>query len=326
MIHDAIESGQIAGIVATSDGHKGRPGASHPGRGHFGSYGGLTCVLVDELTRDQVWEAFQSRRHYATTGARTYLSVEGELRGGEGDVGETTGRPRAANTGDAVPADSRTTDADGRIVMGGQADRGGAATIRLAVRYAGTAPILDVDVFNGLERIDHRRGGDPAAGDRILVWWSGSHRRGRGRHVDWSGFCELDGNELTDVRPVNFHNPDRPLRQISGSRLEWESITTGGMSGFVGRLSSPSSGSLRIETERLSHVLDLSKLGDEEVSIDAGGVDARLRVMRLPSGNEALEVSFEADYELHRDTRNAVYVRITQEDGTMTWSSPIYVG
>ena len=44
------------GFVANSDGHKGRPGASHPGPSTFGAYG-LTCVLAESLTRDAVFDA-----------------------------------------------------------------------------------------------------------------------------------------------------------------------------------------------------------------------------------------------------------------------------
>jgi len=46
LIEDALEQGYRVGIVSNSDGHKGRPGASHPGATSFGSYGGLTCMLA----------------------------------------------------------------------------------------------------------------------------------------------------------------------------------------------------------------------------------------------------------------------------------------
>ena len=305
MIHDAFSDGHIAGIVAMSDGHKGRPGASHPGRGKFGSYGGLTCMLLDELSRDAAWDALHSRRHYATTGTRTVLTVSGTLRGGSAGAGgtERAGAP---------------------IVMGARVDGGDAERVRLSVRYVGTAPILAVDVFNGLDEVDHRAPFN-AVGDRILVWWSGSLRRGRGRQIDWTGSCAIDGGEISDVQPVNFHSPDRPLLQPEANRLEWESFTTGGVSGFIGTLSHPREGTLRLETARLAHHIELSSLGSDPVVVPAGGVDARLRVMRLPTENAVREMSFEAEYPLSASERDAYYLRITQEDGTMTWSSPIYI-
>jgi hypothetical protein len=51
MIEDALSLGHKVGFCAGSDDHKGRPGASYPGRSFFGQYGGLTCVYARELTR-----------------------------------------------------------------------------------------------------------------------------------------------------------------------------------------------------------------------------------------------------------------------------------
>ena len=41
----------------------------------FGTVGGLTCLLLDELSRAGVWTCLEHRRHYATTGARIHLDV-----------------------------------------------------------------------------------------------------------------------------------------------------------------------------------------------------------------------------------------------------------
>src|SRR5262249_60337138 len=63
------------GILANSDGHKGRHGASHPGASLFGAYGGLSCLLARELTRPAILDALRRRHHYATTGCRAVLDV-----------------------------------------------------------------------------------------------------------------------------------------------------------------------------------------------------------------------------------------------------------
>ena len=49
ILRDAFECGYRVGIVGSSDGHKGRPGAEYPGDSQFGSYGGLTCHLLPQL-------------------------------------------------------------------------------------------------------------------------------------------------------------------------------------------------------------------------------------------------------------------------------------
>src|SRR5690606_34136385 len=73
----------VVGVMANSDGHKGRPGCEGPGAGEFGIGGGLTCVLAESLTREAVFEALRQRHCYGTTGARMDLSfsVNGAVMG-----------------------------------------------------------------------------------------------------------------------------------------------------------------------------------------------------------------------------------------------------
>ena len=76
LLHDAFDLGLKVGIVAGSDDHKARPGASWPGASLFGALGGLTCLLMPELTREAVFACLRERRHYATTGNRLPLQVK----------------------------------------------------------------------------------------------------------------------------------------------------------------------------------------------------------------------------------------------------------
>ena len=59
LVDDALARGYRVGICANSDGHKGRPGASYPGAGKFGSLGGLTCLLARRLDRKNILEAIR---------------------------------------------------------------------------------------------------------------------------------------------------------------------------------------------------------------------------------------------------------------------------
>ncbi len=77
--NDSFALGRRIGIVANSDGHKGRPGASYPGISEFGAYGGLTCFLAKSNTRPDLFEAMRRRRHYATTGCRMVMDVTAGL-------------------------------------------------------------------------------------------------------------------------------------------------------------------------------------------------------------------------------------------------------
>ncbi|MEZ5856818.1 MAG: DUF3604 domain-containing protein [Hyphomicrobiaceae bacterium] len=77
IVQDAFEAGYRVGIVANSDGHKGRPSACYPGASFFN--GGLTCFITDRLDRDAIFECMRRRHHYATTGNRMYLVVTATL-------------------------------------------------------------------------------------------------------------------------------------------------------------------------------------------------------------------------------------------------------
>ena len=112
LFRDALEQGYRVGILANSDGHKGRHGASHPGASLFGAYGGLSCLLADDLTRAGLADALRRRHHYATTGCRLVLDVraafdtEAELYDDDPQLGPTTSTPvRTAMMGDILRSD-----------------------------------------------------------------------------------------------------------------------------------------------------------------------------------------------------------------------------
>ena len=99
IVRDAFEKNYRVGIVANSDGHKGRPGACYPGASFFGSYGGLTCFLAERLDRDAIFEshapAAPLRDHRQPRAAEVTRragigcrGVRARSCGGTGEVGE----------------------------------------------------------------------------------------------------------------------------------------------------------------------------------------------------------------------------------------------
>src|SRR5436190_1613585 len=117
LFRDALEQGYRVGILANSDGHKGRHGASHPGASLFGAYGGLSCLLAGELTRAGLFDALRRRHHYATTGCRMVLDVraafdsEAQLYADNPQLGPTTCRSvRTAMMGDILRSDDGSVE------------------------------------------------------------------------------------------------------------------------------------------------------------------------------------------------------------------------
>jgi hypothetical protein len=56
-----------------------------------------------------------------------------------------------------------------------------------------------------------------------------------------------------------------------------------------------------------------------------GGIKRRMRLFRLPDANPATRLRLTRRIRLEETGDNALYVCVTQEDGHLIWSSPIYL-
>jgi hypothetical protein len=313
LVHDALEQGYRIGILANSDGHKGRHGASHPGASLFGAYGGLSCLLATDLTRSGLFDAMRRRHHYATTGCRMLLDVratfanEAELFADDPNLGPTTCTPaRAAMMGDILRSEE--------------------PTVEFSVEALASAPIERLEIRNGLDVLETWRPYDEAAlGRRIRVIWEGSEYRGRGRQTIWDGGCTLAGNRFERIAPINLWNLDKQVTQTAPDRLAWTALTTGGFGGFDAWLADPRSGVLRIDTPLVKCDIPVADIGLDDVAFEAGGIGRRIRVFRLPDENPHRSIRLSRRLRLKAEGDNALYVCLTQEDGHLIWSSPIYV-
>jgi hypothetical protein len=313
LLQDAFEQGYRVGILSNSDGHKGRPGASHPGSTKFGAYGGLTCVLAPAFTRAGIMEGLRKRHYYGTTGNRVILDTRAEFAA---DAELFADDPRLGDVGSEMV----------RSAMMGDILRCGEAGINFVVDVHGAAPVERVDIRNGLETLEvFRPYCEAELGRRIRVIWEGSEYRGRGRETSWDGYAELSDNRFDSVTPINRYNLDRKFEQTASGRIEWSAITTGGFGGFEAMLQDPRSGKLKINTELVKQEIDIADIGRDELVFENGGIERRIRVFRLPDHNPHNALRLERRIGLRDDRDNALYVRVTHEDGHYSWSSPIYL-
>ena len=295
LLHDAFRLGLRVGIVANSDGHKGRPGASYPGASTFGSYGGLTCFLCSELSREAVFESLVLRHHYATSGTRMLI-----------DIKAFNGNRDEALMGDIVFT-SKTQ-------------------IVLDIVVIGSAPIERIDIYNGLDTLETFRPYLPeATSRRIRVVWEGAECRGRSRDTVWDGHAEITGNRFEEVKPINFWNPERALVRENSTFISWKSITTGGFSGFDVFVGKPDAGVLFVDTPLVKRHISLAEIGFEDTVFEVGGLDRRMRIFRLPDEIETSKLALERNISLRKSGDNPLYIRVTQENGHVAWSSPVYL-
>lgn len=317
LLHDAFDLGYRVGVVTNSDGHKGRPGVSYPGAGKFGAIGGLSCYLMEELSRPALLDCLRKRRHYGTTGGPSgrmiidltaHFDADGTVYHDDPALGPAAGHAaRQAMMGDIVHLPE--------------------GELRLDASISAAAPIERVEIFNGRELVETIRPYDEGdLGARIRLHWEGAEYRGRFRELIWDGSAEVSGNAITRIQAINFFNRDKTADLKDSARVEWQALTTGNFGGLDIWLQDASSGQLKVSTPLLSFEPPIATIGLEDVVHDASGELPRfLKTFRLPEDGASRSVTLNAPVPLHANGDNPIYLRVTLEDGTRAWTSPVYV-
>jgi hypothetical protein len=295
LLEDAFQKGYRVGVCANSDGHKCRPGASYPGASYFGSLGGLTCVLARGLDRENISAALQARQFYATTGNRPLLDIQ-------------------LKTGDGLTA------------MMGTIVESSSAEATLDFRVVGTAPIESIEIRNGCEILQTLRPyPEQTASARLKIVWSGARVRGRDRVVRWDGNLKVRGNSILAATPINFWNANQPLEIINAQHLTWKSVTTGGLAGVILTLENPALGIIQIDTAQGQIECDISTVGITPQVWEYQGLEKKFSIYRLPESPNSNEFSFSLPITKLQPGDNPIFVKVTQEDGHLAWTSPIYL-
>ena len=314
LLTDGFPLGHRSGVVCNSDGHKGRPGASYPGASTFGAYGGLTCFLAEDLSRDAIFDCLRRRHHYGTTGTRLHLEVDAHF--------DSEARLYERDPNLFPDSDSRMV---GSVMMGDIA-RCDQDAVTLTLKVIAQTPIERIEVRNGTEVLETLRGYQAAdLGARLRVIWSGAEYRGRGRDTEWRGRARFEGCRITRLEKINAWNPEKRLERLNGDTVVWEAITTGNFGGFDVWLDEDPDGRFEAVTNLGRLERPLSAIGLEDEVLEAGGLERRLKVFRLPEENPHREMQAELRVPLKADGDNPLWVCVTTEDGFQAWSSPIYL-
>ena len=312
LLTDGFALGHRCGVVCNSDGHKGRPGASYPGASMFGAYGGLTCFLAEELTRDGIMDAVRRRHTYGTTGTRMHMDVQVAFAGGG------TLFDRDPN----VYPDAATRRVDS-VMMGDivqTADREAALRLRVMAQ----TPIERIEVRNGTSVIKTLRPyTESDLGHRLRVLWSGAEYRGRGRDSAWNGEARFSHAKIGRLAKINVWNLERRLETEGAGKVVFEAITTGNYGGFDVWLDGDA-GAVEIETNRGTLAAALGEIGLEDTVLEAGGLERRVKVFRLPEALSVREMEETVTIPLSDGGDNPLWISVYTEDGFQAWSSPVF--
>jgi hypothetical protein len=294
-LRDALARGLKVGASASSDEHRGRPGAGHPGANIFGQRGGLTGVVAPELSQAAVGTALRARRTWATTGTRAVAL----LRAGE-------------------------------AWMGDEVEVGDEPVLATYSLY-GAAPWEELTVLDAEGTLLHRDlvAEAGAAADLVRVRWGGARHRDRYRWATWSGTVEVEGAELLDAEPWAFVHPEQTLAH-DGQRASWSTQTFGNDLGAVLRLGPGEDAELRIEvaiaedghTETLT--VRRADLTAGRVRRDLGGAGLHLTVEPVAAPAD-LPLTLAGELTLSPPPgESAVYIHARQADGHQAWTSPLF--
>ncbi|OED36930.1 DUF3604 domain-containing protein [Chromatiales bacterium (ex Bugula neritina AB1)] len=318
LVQDAFKQGYRVGIVGNSDGHKGRPGASYPGAGWFGAVGGLTCYLMPELSRTALLDCIRSRHHYATSGGPSGRPLM--------DLIVTFDSPATVYNDDPALYENATGTDSSQAIMGDIVHLP-SGDAELSFTVTASSPIVCIDLFNGLEQLErHRPYSEDEIGNRIAVMWEGAEYRGRFRAVQWDGSAHFNEAEIVSAEAVNFFNRDKTLLQQDSFTLNWQSVTTGNHAGFIVSLSNPDQGNIELSTPLIKQSVELSDIGYADTVLDASDLLPRqIRLTRLPDKNPHTSCTIKRTLKPVSGKDNPFYIRVTLEDGTQAWTSPVYL-
>jgi hypothetical protein len=280
--------GLKVGFIGGSDDHTCRPGGARPVSMMEAVNGGLMGAYARELTRESLWEAFQKRHVFATTGARIILYV---------------------TCGDAMMGDELTINQPPTI----------------SVEVFGTAGLEKVEIFRGVDPIyTHKLAESNLISDTIKIMWSGARVTTRRRNTDWSGEITIDKGKIISAKEFAFDLPWHSIGEMNEQKVSWSSTTSGDLDGIILTLEASEDTQLFFNTKPARFSIQLNRLS-EPLIVEAGGIEQKVEVSCISRKETPSNVKFEYTDRKVRPGVNTYYVKVLQSDGEKAWSSPIFV-
>lgn len=288
---EALERGYKVGFTGGSDDHSARQGWSAPTLAHHGVQGGLTAFLAPELTREALWEALRERRLYGTTNPRILLNVQAD------------GHPIGSEYVTEAPPE-------------------------ISVQVHGTAGLDTVELRRGAETVYTWSGlvqPELSESPRVRIAWRGARNRGRSRALDWTGELRVWNGAITAAENYAIDSPLDGVQDWAADRVAWASHTCGDWDGLILQLDGDDDILLDFRSPAMSFRFTLADLRNGALRRDGPGLEQQVTARLLPDEPAPTDAAFTWHDDSPNPGTNPYWIWVTQEDGELAWSSPIYM-
>jgi hypothetical protein len=195
----------------------------------------------------------------------------------------------------------------------------------IKVKVLGTAALQEVEVYNWEKRVYRHPFAEPRDdSDKLIkIEWSGARVRSRQKIVTWDGGLKVEKGRIKSFTEFAFDYPNQGVEQVSDTELRWVSTTGGDPDGVILKLDYNEETIINFDTGLASFSFKPVEVNYEPMVVDAGGLNQRVKVSTLREDlPDSLEFSLVPELE---HGVNAFWVRIVQSDGSMAWTSPIFL-
>lgn len=315
LYEDAMRRGYKLGAAANSDEHRGRCGGGVPGTAVFGTKGGLTGIIADNLDRVTIGKALRARHTFATTGERSYALTR-----------------------------------CGSYIMGDEFKQKGQASI--TYQLLGDAGWDEVAAYDHSgcfwRRNLHQELGFSER--KVRLRWGGARIPDRYRWAAWNGSVTITSGIVNSFQSYGFEHAEETVWRSSPTTVCFKSDTFGDTDSLELDISQLARCRIRIQGTIDGYVkvgnplhgnpfvhcptFDVELSGAEllgtdngQLRVDLGGQELFLSLERMTADQLPRELTGTIDVEARNGPHGfrPVYLCGTQRDGAKVWTSALFI-